>query len=240
MSNNSNLKSSISQKFYEAEETWNLEQLYTDLTIAKQQYRASSRQRLTCTEKAHLRGFLCDYSPSEIAAELHRDCNGLRVDWSRGLYRYIETLTEKSIKNWKDIVILLAEYRLETNLATIPQPTILITPSPTKIDCYEAVDTSVFYGRETELETLKQWVIEDCCRIVTVRGMAGMGKTKLVSKFIQPLQTEFDYIIWRNLSHAPPLIEVLADLIEFLSEKPDKKLENLRLINKLMKSLIPL
>ncbi|MEL7039788.1 MAG: ATP-binding protein, partial [Cyanobacteria bacterium J06592_8] len=179
--------------------------------------------------------FLCDCSPSEIAAELHRDCNGLRVDWSRGLYRYIETLTGKSIKSWKDIVILLAEYRSHT---PVDIPKLMIsTTSLGKIDCCEAVDASVFYGRETELTTLKQWMVEERCRVVAVRGMAGMGKTKLVSKLIPSLQTEFDYIIWRNLSHAPPLIQVLADLIEFLSDKQDKKLENWRVINQSIKML---
>ena len=88
---NPTLKHSLSQTFSEAEETWNLQQLYSDLTTAKQRYRASNRQRLTRTEKTHLRGLLCGYSPSEIAKELHRDCGGLRVDWSRGLYRYIES-----------------------------------------------------------------------------------------------------------------------------------------------------
>jgi hypothetical protein len=232
-----------SQHFLEAGETWNLEQLYNDLTDAKRRYRASQRQRITKTEKTHLRGLLCGYSPAEIAAELHRDCGGLRVDWSRGLYRYIEMLTNESLKDWKDIVTLLAKYRRQPHLKVISQPTIS-SFSSTKIDCYEAVDASVFYGRETELATLKQWVVKEGCRMVAVRGMTGIGKTTLVSKLIPSLQTKFDYIIWRNISHAPPLIQILADLIEFLSDKQDKKFENWHLmhqsIQQSMRSMIPL
>ena len=239
---NPTLKHSLSQTFSEAEETWNLEQLYSDLSTAKQRYRASNRQRLTRTEKTHLRGLLCGYSPAEIAAELHRDCGGLRVDWSRGLYRYIETLTDQPLKEWRNIVRLLAEYRCHTHVA-VSQPTIPTTPSA-KIDCCEAVDASVFYGRETELATLKQWVVEDRCRVVAVRGMVGIGKTKLVSKLIPSLETEFDFIIWRNLSHQPPLIHVLADLIQFLSDQPNNKPKVSRFmsqsIKQLLRSKIPL
>ncbi|MGB3403001.1 MAG: ATP-binding protein [Microcoleaceae cyanobacterium] len=226
---NPTVKPSFTDKFSEAENTWNIEQLYTDLTEAKRRYRASQRQKITKTEKTHLRGLLCGYSPAEIAAELHRDCGGLRVDWSRGLYRYIETLTNQSLKDWKDIINLLAKYRHQSSY---------LTSLSTKIDYYEAVDAAVFYGREAELKLLKQWVVEDRCRIVAVRGMTGMGKTKLVSKFIQSLQTEFDYIIWRNISHAPPLIHILAELIDFLSDKQNKKLEDWRLINQSFKHFI--
>lgn len=106
------------------------------------------------------------------------------------------------------------------------------------------MDASVFYGRKTELKLLKQWVVEEGCRMVAVRGMTGIGKTKLVSKLIPSLQTEFDYIIWRNISHAPPLIQILADLIEFLSDKQDEKFENWKLIHQSiqesMKVMIPL
>ncbi len=152
-------------------------------------------------------------------------------------------LTNQSLKDWKDIVALLAKYRRQIHSRVISQPTNSNNLS-TKIDCCEAVDASVFYGRETELKLLKQWVVEDRCRMVAVRGMTGIGKTQLVSKLMPSLQTEFDYIIWRNISYAPSLIQILADLIEFLSDQQHKKSDNLRLmsqsIQQLFRSMIPL
>lgn len=102
---------SIAQIFSKAYEIWNLEELYTDLTKAKQFYRNSQRQKLTRTEKSHLRGLLQGFSPKEIADRLNRNRTGLRVDLCRGLYRYIETLTDQQLIHWREIPELLKAYR---------------------------------------------------------------------------------------------------------------------------------
>lgn len=77
----------------------------------------------------------------------------------------------------------------------------------------------VFFGRTDELTTLKQWILQDSCRLVALLGMGGIGKTALSVNLAQQIQDEFDYIIWRSLRNAPPLKEILADLIIFLSDQ---------------------
>ncbi|MEA5537604.1 NB-ARC domain-containing protein [Limnoraphis robusta Tam1] len=257
---------SLGQKFLEAEDNWNLEQLYSDLTTAKQFHKNSEKQKLTKTEKTVLRGLLCGSSPSEIATALHRNCSGLRVDLSRGLYRYIEVITQKSLHHWKDVSVFLeaAEYKLEIHLNNEEIPTSeavniaqkiaenhpqqplttstpLTTPSPVKpqkIDWIEAIDVSTFYGRETELTTLKQWIIDDRCRVVAISGIQGIGKTSIASKLAGQIQNDFEYIIWRNLDHAPPFTHLLTDLIQFFSKSstPDNPEEYL--ISQLFKKLV--
>jgi WD40 repeat protein len=86
-------------------------------------------------------------------------------------------------------------------------------------DWGEAVDVSVFYGRTEELAKLEQWIVQERCRLVTLLGMGGIGKTSLSIKLAQKIQAQFDYVIWRSLRNAPPIQEILADIIKFLSNQ---------------------
>jgi WD40 repeat protein len=88
-------------------------------------------------------------------------------------------------------------------------------------DWGEAIDVSIFYGRNQELDTLKQWLTQDQCRLVLLGGMGGIGKTALSVKVAEQVQDDFDYLIWRSLRNAPPLEGILADLIKFLSNQEE-------------------
>ena len=49
--------------------------------------------------------------------------------------------------------------------------------------------------------------------------MGGIGKTALVTHLAEEVKDEFEYLIWRSLRNAPPLDEILADWILFLSDQ---------------------
>ncbi|HEY9695857.1 MAG TPA: NB-ARC domain-containing protein [Trichocoleus sp.] len=83
----------------------------------------------------------------------------------------------------------------------------------------EAVDIATFYGREQELNQLQQWVVEERCRLITLIGMGGMGKTALSVKLAKQVQDEFVVVIWRSLRNAPPIQDLLAELIRILSQQ---------------------
>src|SRR5205807_8456631 len=52
-------------------------------------------------------------------------------------------------------------------------------PSGPQLDWGEAPTVANFYGREPELATLACWVVEEGCRMVSVLGIGGIGKSAL-------------------------------------------------------------
>lgn len=104
------------EPFAQAKNDWNLEKLYQDIAAAKTQF-TGKRKQLTPVEIACLRGLLCGCGSAEIAAELNREPRGLRVDLSRGLYRYVEILTNRTLntlKDWRDVANWLEEAGYKT------------------------------------------------------------------------------------------------------------------------------
>lgn len=94
-------------------------------------------------------------------------------------------------------------------------------------DWGEAPDVSVFYGRNEELTTLKQWIVSDNCRLVALLGLAGCGKTTLSVQLASQIKHEFDFVIWRSLRSTPSAQDFLTNLIQVFSnqQKPDLPLD---------------
>jgi hypothetical protein len=87
------------EQFDQAENYWDLENLYIDLASAK-------GKNLTPIEKRHLRGLLCRCSPSEIAEKLNKSLKGLEVDLSNTIYSYVKILInrgDEKVENWRNI-----------------------------------------------------------------------------------------------------------------------------------------
>lgn len=85
----------------------------------------------------------------------------------------------------------------------------------------EAPDISIFYGRDRELATLTAWIERDRCRLVSIVGMGGIGKTSLATKLADRLQGQFTTVCWRSLRNAPMLSSLLPDLIQVCSQERD-------------------
>ena len=57
-----------------------------------------------------------------------------------------------------------------------------------RVDWGDAPDVTNFYGREWELDLLSEWVVEERCRVVSVLGQGGIGKSALVVRAVQQMQ----------------------------------------------------
>lgn len=88
-------------------------------------------------------------------------------------------------------------------------------------DWGEAISSEDFFGRTRELETLTNWLVTENCRLITIQGMGGIGKTTLSIKFANQIKGQFDSIIWKSLRDAPPATDIVAELIEFLSREKE-------------------
>lgn len=92
-------------------------------------------------------------------------------------------------------------------------------PAYPKEDWGDAPVVGAFYGREAEATELARWLLDEPCRLVTVLGMGGIGKTALVANVARSLAGQFDYVFWRSLLNAPPPTDVLRACLQFLGDQ---------------------
>jgi NACHT domain len=84
---------------------------------------------------------------------------------------------------------------------------------PTKLESFEEPD---FLGRVEERSLLRYHILEKQCRLLTVVGAVGMGKTALVKKLMLEMGPSFECVVWKSLHHAPTLAETLLGLLQSL------------------------
>jgi WD40 repeat protein len=100
----------------------------------------------------------------------------------------------------------------QTQALAVEQP----TARSEQPDWGNVIDTATFCGRSEELMRLKQWVLEEQCRLVLLLGIGGIGKSTLAAKLVQQIQTEFEVVVWRSLQNAPPFEEWLKTVLPIL------------------------
>jgi WD40 repeat protein/transcriptional regulator with XRE-family HTH domain len=86
-------------------------------------------------------------------------------------------------------------------------------------DWGEAPDTADFVGRTDDLALLRGWVLDEGCRLISLLGMGGVGKTSLAARLAHEVAPNFEHIYWRSLRDAPPVSDWLEAAIGFLSDQ---------------------
>lgn len=215
----------------------NLEQ---GLELVSQLVRDRTGTPLSAVELAVLRGAWSGQNYEAIAETTNYSVSYLSRTLAPQLWQRLSTalgeaVTKKSFRTCVERLVAqnstgkLQNIENDASSASLfssaPHPTIhnlsLVPSASTHCDWGEAIDVSIFYGRTQELETLTQWIVSDRCRLIAIVGMGGMGKTALSVKLAQRIQQQFEFVVWRSLRNAPPLSDLLAQMIALLSNQQD-------------------
>lgn len=112
------------------------------------------------------------------------------------------------------------------NRSPTSTPTTNSTPNQSKKhhDLTEAPEYDRIYNRTTEITTLKQWILQENIRLITIFGLPGIGKTALARELLEQIQDNFEYIIWRNCTNTLSLKYLQTNLMQFFSQNRETKL----------------
>src|SRR2546426_909262 len=131
--------------------------------------------------------------------------------------------------------VLLDEPWLQGLLSQQPSPLMEVAVEPTRgaevvstpqagsgprVDWGDALDVPSFYGREEELATLEQWMAQERCRVVSVLGMGGIGKSALAVRVMHRVAAHFEVVLWRSLRDAPGYSALVDGCLQVLAPQP--------------------
>jgi WD40 repeat protein len=194
-------------------------------------------RNLSKVERSVFLGVWQGLSYSEIARNTGYDAGYIKLVshklWHLLTELFDEKVTKSSVQN---VIRRQIQAKNTDSVITVPP---LPSYDNSHQDWGEVVDVTFFYGRNEELDVLKDWVDRDRCRLVGIFGMGGLGKTALSVKLAQQLQGRFDFVVWRSLNNAKLPSEMLSTVIHFLSqqrENPDTDDPN-ALISRLLEYL---
>ena len=86
-------------------------------------------------------------------------------------------------------------------------------------DWAEAPEVSKVYGRQDEQTQLAEWLGDGGCRVAALLGIGGVGKTTLAAITVKMVAPRFARVLWRSLLNAPPLDELLRDILQRLADE---------------------
>src|SRR2546421_5222359 len=97
---------------------------------------------------------------------------------------------------------------------------VLAAAAGPRVDWGDALDVPSFYGRQGELATLARWVVQERCRVVSVLGLGGIGKSALAVSLMHQVAAHFEVVLWRSLRDAPDCSALLEECLQVLAPQP--------------------
>ncbi len=158
--------------------------------------RMSDRGCLSKTEQIVFRQCWEGLSYLEIAQISGYDPGYIKDTGYRLWHRLSEACGEKVTKqNFKGVLQRATQLGARAQGAEDRNESQILTSTFSRQDWGDAIDVSIFYGRSQEFTTLQTWIVEDRCRLVTLLGMGGMGKTLLSIKVAEAIVESFEFSV---------------------------------------------
>jgi transcriptional regulator with XRE-family HTH domain len=98
---------------------------------------------------------------------------------------------------------------------SVPQP----VPAPSRVKTNLTLSLTSIVGREHELQMINQQLLDPACRLLTLTGPGGVGKTRLAMEVAHQLQGEFYDGVWfvplAGTSASEFIIPAIIEALEF-------------------------
>jgi len=220
--------------FAEAATNWDLQKLYENLAVAKQEFAPHMKPKLTDVEKLHLRGLLFGYAPAIMAEKIPKSYGGLRTALSQTIYRYVEQLTKRplnTLKNWRDIPTWLEEtrYKIQVFDAVDGKKAIASSPSDDLADIELVSDLLV---KKTWKKS--SFSHQNFSEYLTAEELVSsqQGCQQLVLHITEPRWRQFFLQASQKSSAADSLLQLIKQQVDMLMATDKKLQEFLRWVSK--------
>lgn len=96
----------------------------------------------------------------------------------------------------------------------------------TSIDfCERKPELKYFFGREDESKAIMDWLLNPSCKVLVLKGIAGVGKTTLIAKQISKFEKEYN-VFWCRLHEWTTERNLLMRLSIFLEKLGQRRVKS--------------
>jgi DNA-binding MarR family transcriptional regulator len=177
---------------------------------------------LSKAEITVLRGAWDNLEFTEIAINSRHSLNYLQRRLAPKLWDMLsdliangERVNKRNVRSFLEKVV---PKKYNPRLAVTKEQTPLVDDLLVQVIKDKLPDISSFYGRTQELIHLKGLVTKQRC--ISLIGVPGTGKSvlaaKLLTEFSVESQPQFHCLIWKSITYAPLVEDLVADLIELI------------------------
>ena len=202
---------------------------FVDQVVQKQ-----TGEHLDDLEKAILKGLWQGQTYNQIADESGYNSQNYIGDVSRKLFKTLSEQLGEDINKYNFCWTI--ERVINSQFVGLVNTKISLCsnhPKPDKNQSHEEKSTSQsfyhdltiapkithFYGRETELQTLSHWLINQNTRLISIVGLPGIGKTTLIKRFVDLNLQNFNIIIWKNIKLSDSLDSIIAEIFKAINSE---------------------